>query len=251
MKNTGSAPAKITIAGSVVNPVGYDGVGTVDGLGHDKFGQNVNEIKATPSLRGLAMSSRKVKPEDGRVRDDGPDDALARRRPTSPTGSAASGGTTCRSSGTTSPPTACSRTSAEASPSPDKQTDVGTLGLVATIAPGREVVLPFILSWNFPNVLNYFDIVPEQRGRIFKNHYAEKYPDAWAAAEYLQTNLGRLEASSRAFHDAFFSSTLPPYVLDAVSSQAAIIRTTTGLWLEGGQLLRLRGLRRPVAAAAR
>mgnify|MGYP003331276187 CR=1 FL=1 len=41
-------------------------------------------------------------------------------------------------------------------------------------------------------------------------------------------------ASQRAFHDAFFSSTLPPYVLDAVSSQAAIIRTTTGMWLSGG-----------------
>ena len=40
-----------------------------------------------------------------------------------------------------------------------------------------------------------------------------------------QQNLGRLEASSRAFHDALFASTLPPYVLDAVSSQASIIRT--------------------------
>jgi uncharacterized protein (DUF608 family) len=123
---------------------------------------------------------------------------------------------------------------AEASPSPDKQTDVGTLGLTATIAPGGEVVLPFILSWNFPNVLNYFDIVPEQRGRIFKNHYVAKHPDAWAAAEYLQANLGRLETESRAVHDAFFSTTLPPYVLDAVSSQAAIIRTTTGMRLEAG-----------------
>ena len=240
VKNTGSAPAKITIAGSVMNPIGFDGVGQVDGLGHDKFGQNVNEIKQTPALRGLAMSSRKVKSEEAAfgtmalatswpdvtylshwVRGDWWDDLQIFWDDFAADGRL--------------------KDLAEISPSPDKRTDVGTLGLMATVAPGEEVVLPFILSWSFPNVLNYFDIVPEQRGRIFKNHYAERFPDAWAAAEYLQANLGRLESESRAFARAFFSTTLPPYVLDAVSSQAAIIRTTTGLWLEGGRYFGFEG----------
>jgi uncharacterized protein (DUF608 family) len=240
VKNTGTAPARITIAGSVMNPVGFDGEGQVDGIGHDKFGQNVNEVKRTPTLRGLAMSSRKVKPEAPAfgtmalstpwpdvttlthwVRGDWWDDLQIFWDDFTADGKL--------------------QDVAEVSPSPDKRTDVGTLGLMATVAPGEEIVLPFILSWHFPNVLNYFDIVPEQRGRIFKNHYAEKYPDAWAAAEYLQANLGRLEAASRAFHKAFFSTTLPPYVLDAVSSQAAIIRTTTGLWLEGGKYFGFEG----------
>jgi uncharacterized protein (DUF608 family) len=216
VKNTGAAPAKITIAGSVLNPVGFDGEGQVDGLGHDKFGQNVNEIKKAATLRGLAMSSRKVKPEAAAsgtmalatpwpditylthwVRGDWWDDLQIFWDDFAADGQL--------------------KDLAEVSPSPDKQTDVGTLGLMASLAPGEEVVLPFILSWNFPNVLNYFDIVPEQRGRIFKNHYAERFQDAWAAAEYLQKNIVRLEAESRAFHKAFFSTTLPPYVLDAVS----------------------------------
>ncbi|HOW85757.1 MAG TPA: GH116 family glycosyl hydrolase [Candidatus Aminicenantes bacterium] len=233
VKNTGAATAKVTVAGSFINPVGYDGVGMVDGLGNDKFGQNVNEYKATAALRGLALSSRKVgagEPAYGTMAlttpwpdvtylthwvrgewwddlqifwDDFGDDGRLRDL-------------------------------AEVSPSPDKQTDVGTLGLMATIAPGQEVVLPFIVSWHFPNVLNYFDIVPGQRGRLFKNYYASRHADAWAAAEYLQANLDRLEKPSRAFHDAFFGTTLPPYVLDAVSSQAAIIRTTTGFRLADG-----------------
>ena len=240
VKNTGSAPAKITIAGSIINPVGYDGVGTVDGLGHDKFGQNVNEIRTTPTLRGLAMSSGKVKPGDAAfgtmalttswpdttylthwVRGDWWDDLQIFWDDLAADGRL--------------------KDLAEASPSPDKQTDVGTLGLVATIGPGEEAVLPFIVSWNFPNVLNYFDVVPEQRGRIFKNHYATAFADAWAAAEYLQANLARLEKASRAFHDAFFATTLPPYVLDAVSSQASIIRTTTGFRLEGGNFFGFEG----------
>jgi non-lysosomal glucosylceramidase len=240
IKNTSAAPAKVTVAGSVVNPIGYDGEGQVDGLGHDKFGQNVNEIKRTDALRGLAMSSRKVKPEAPAfgtmalttpwpevtylthwVRGDWWDDLQIFWDDFAADGRL--------------------KDLDEVSPSPDKRTDAGTLGLVATVAPGQEVTLPFILSWSFPNVLNYFDIVPEQRGRIFKNHYAERFADAWAAAEHLQANLTRLEAASRAFHDAFFSSTLPPYVLDAVSSQASIIRTTTGLWLEGGNFFGFEG----------
>jgi hypothetical protein len=63
VKNLGSAPARVTVAGSVLNPIGYDGEGQIGGLGNDKFGQNTNELRRTPTLRGLAMSSRKVKPE--------------------------------------------------------------------------------------------------------------------------------------------------------------------------------------------
>ena len=240
IKNTGAAPANVTVAGSVINPIGYNGEGQVDGLGNDKFGQNVNEIKKTATLRGLAMSSRKVKSDSPAfgtmalaspwpdvtylthwVRGDWWDDLQIFWDDFAADGRL--------------------KDLDEVSPSPDKRTDVGTLGLAATLAPGEEVTLPFILSWSFPNVLNYFDIVPEQRGRIFKNHYAERFADAWAAAEHLQSNLGRLEEASRTFHKAFFSTTLPPYVLDAVSSQASIIRTTTGLWLEGGNFFGFEG----------
>ena len=240
VKNLGPSPVKVTIAGSILNPIGYDGDGQIGGLGNDKFGQNVNELRKTATLRGLAMSSNKVKPGTpafGTV-------ALATPWPDITylthwvrgewwddlqifwDDFAADGRL---------------KDLDEVSPSPDKQSDVGTLGLVATIEPGGEVTLPFILSWSFPNFLNYFDVVPEQRGKIYKNHYAERFADAWAAAEYLQANLGRLESDSRRFHDAFFASTLPPYVLDAVSSQAAIIRTPTCFWLEGGKFFGFEG----------
>jgi len=240
VKNLGPSPAKITIAGSILNSVGYDGEGQVGGLGNDKFGQNVNELKRTAALRGLALSSKKVKtgtPAFGTM-------ALATPWPDITylthwvrgewwddlqlfwDDFAADGRL---------------KDLAEVSASPDEQTDVGTLGLVATIEPGAEVTLPFILSWSFPNFLDYFDVVPEQRGRIYTNHYAERFADAWAAAEYLQANLDRLEKDSRRFHDAFFASTLPPYVLDAVSSQAAIIRTATCFWLEGGKFFGFEG----------
>ncbi|HYA48107.1 MAG TPA: GH116 family glycosyl-hydrolase, partial [Burkholderiales bacterium] len=240
IRNTGPSPAKVTVAASILNPVGYDGEGAIGGLGNEKFGQNVNELRKTATLRGLAMSSNKVKPGSPAagtmalttpwpdvtflthwVRGEWWDDLQIFWDDFSADGRL--------------------KDLVEVSPSPDKQSDIGTLGLVATIQPGAEVSLPFILSWNFANVLDYFDVVPEQRGKIYKNHYGERFPDAWAAAEYLQANLERLEKESRRFHDAFFGSTLPSYVLDAVSSQAAIIRTPTCFWLEGGAFFGFEG----------
>jgi non-lysosomal glucosylceramidase len=240
VRNLSAKPAKVTIAGSVLNPVGFDGTGTIGGLGSDNFGQNVNEIRKTPTLNGLFLSSRKVKPDAPAfgtmalaspwknvtylshwVRGDWWDDLQIFWDDFAADGRL--------------------NDLAEASPSPDNRTDVGTLGLMAEIEPFGEATLPFILSWNFPNFLDYFDIVRGQRGQIFRNHYAERFSDAWQAADYLAANLPALEKATRQFHSVFYGSTLPPYVLDAVSSQAAITRTTTCFWLEGGQFYGFEG----------
>ena len=61
------------------------------------------------------------------------------------------------------------------------------------------------------------------------NWFATQWPDAWAAAKETLERLPDLTARTRAFHDALFDSTLPRQVLDAVSSQMSIIRTTTCL----------------------
>jgi uncharacterized protein (DUF608 family) len=240
VKNLSSGRIKASVAGSVLNPIGFDGQGNLDSIANEKFGQNVNEIRKSAVLSGLAMSSKKAEPQSPAfgtmalatpwkdityishwVRGDWWDDLQIFWDDFSDDGRL--------------------KDSAEASPSPDGRTDLGTLGLTVSLGPAEEAALPFVLSWNFPNVLNYFDVVPKQRGSLLRNHYAERFADAWAAAEYLVQNLDRLERETRLFHDAVFASTLPPYVLDAVSSQASIIRTTTCFWLEGGRFFGFEG----------
>jgi non-lysosomal glucosylceramidase len=122
-----------------------------------------------------------------------------------------------------------------ATPSPTGQTDVGTLGLMASIPAGGTVELPFILSWCFPNLTNYWNQEQEVTGKRVGNYYATRFSDAWDAARYTAANLPRLEAETRSYHDTLFESTLPPVVLDAASSQSAIIRTTTCLRAEDGR----------------
>lgn len=119
----------------------------------------------------------------------------------------------------------------------DRAGDVGSLGLVATVPAGESVTLTFLLTWSFPVYeKTWHDCGCEgacAKPR-WRNYYARQFPDALAAARYTATNLPQLEAETRLFHDALFNSTLPTVVLDAVSSQASIIKSTTCLRLPDG-----------------
>jgi non-lysosomal glucosylceramidase len=126
-------------------------------------------------------------------------------------------------------------------PSSGGASDIATLGLQASLAPGESVTLPIIIGWHFPNYVKYWGI-PEQACACgessprptWRNYYATQYKDALDAASYYVRNEARLYAETRQFHNALFSCTLPTYVLDAVSSQASILHSPTVIRLEDG-----------------
>ena len=102
--------------------------------------------------------------------------------------------------------TAGSRTATTRGPRPTSAADIGTLGADRRARTLRaRSTLPFIIAWHFPNVLNYFDVVPEAAGR--------RPPEPLRRA--LRRRLGRRRVSSsgtcaasrsrrRLFHDALF-----------------------------------------------
>ena len=98
-----------------------------------------------------------------------------------------------------------------------------------------------MLAWHFPNLVNYWGPVRDTAGPdgvvrpALTNWFATQWPDAWAVARETLGRLDELTARTRAFRDALFDSTLPAEVLDAVSSQMSIIRTTTCLRTEDGR----------------
>ncbi len=106
---------------------------------------------------------------------------------------------------------------------------------LCTLAPRftGSATVTFVLAWHFPVVENYWNREQQVRGQRLRTRYAERFADARAVAEYALKNMDRLEGWTRKFHGAFFGSTLPAAVLDAASSQASILRTTTCLYLEG------------------
>ena len=114
------------------------------------------------------------------------------------------------------------------------------------IAPGEAAEFEFIISWYRPNrVKSWFksdsaacccdgdDCCPPEQASIIRNYYA-KFGPALDSAAYLIENLPRLEEESRRFADALMSSTLPYPVLDAVSANITVIRSTTCFQVEDG-----------------
>ncbi len=128
--------------------------------------------------------------------------------------------------------------------------DIATLGMKAAVGPGETVTLPLFVTWSFPTMEGYWrpdvtETLPDGTAITGKprwqNHYARRFPDALSAAAFLAEHHGRLLAGTRRFSDALFSSTLPDYVLDAVSSQIATIRSTTCIVLPDGTLYSFEG----------
>lgn len=113
----------------------------------------------------------------------------------------------------------------------------GTVAAHALIKAASEIAIPFFIIWHFPTVEHWQKRRGEdgiERAATWRNYYATQWSDAWDVAEYVVSNYDRLYEETRRFHDTLFSSTLPTHVLDAVSSQLSVLRSTTCLRLEDG-----------------
>ncbi|MHB0877654.1 MAG: GH116 family glycosyl-hydrolase [Anaerolineae bacterium] len=244
LTNTGSVPVDASIAGSMFNAVGYQGSGPFIG---PHLGQNSNTVIDESALRGLHLTSAKYAAGDPRF------GSLALT--------------------TTWPNTFCQEASLRAgwfdamhdfwdhfsatgtlpqrsySPSEDGSSDVGTLGLRARLQPGETVTLPFFVTWHFPNFVKYWGVhrmsqdccCGEEARPVWRNYYASQWQDALDVARYYAANEERLYRETKLFHDTLFASRLPPYVLDAVSSQASILHSPTVLRLTDGTLYGFEG----------
>jgi len=113
--------------------------------------------------------------------------------------------------------------------------DTGSLVIRLRLRPGETATVPILITWHFPTCEKYWG-----RGQTtepaptWRNYYASQWRDAWDVALYVRKHFPRLHRETRLFHDALWSSTVPDYVLDAVSSQLSILRSPTVLRLADG-----------------
>ena len=118
-----------------------------------------------------------------------------------------------------------------------------TLAVRLPSVPGKTQTARFVLSWNFPNCVNYWDPekpcgcdgeCKEKKQKTWKNYYATQFKDSTQSAAYCLNNWDRLREDTVSFKDALFKSDLPPAVIDAVSSNISILKSPTVLRLEDG-----------------
>lgn len=126
----------------------------------------------------------------------------------------------------------------------------GSILLAGTLAPGESRTYPILISWHFPNC--YLQVgaadpvevggaagcrsFPEGVPPRWRPYYTSIWNDAREIALYVEEHYDSLRARTLAFKEALFSSTLPAYVLDAVSANLAILKSPTVLRLENGDL---------------
>lgn len=111
--------------------------------------------------------------------------------------------------------------------------DVSSLLLRAVIPAGGSVTLPVYLTWHFPVRLNPWKM-HESLPDTLETFVGAHFKDAWDVAEYFEANAGRLRQGTSLWREAIFGSTLPATVLEAVTSQASILRTNTCFLLADG-----------------
>ncbi|MFN7939054.1 MAG: GH116 family glycosyl hydrolase [Bryobacteraceae bacterium] len=136
----------------------------------------------------------------------------------------------------------------ECPPSDDGFTEYATLAAHFRLAPGATEKITFVIAWHFPNIEDYWTgtkpyFFKQQidEKRLIRNRYGTRFPDAWAPAAYTLRHLNELRADSVKYRDALYTSTLPPEVIDAISSQVSTIRTNTYLVTENGTPLAFEG----------
>jgi uncharacterized protein (DUF608 family) len=262
VRNVGSAPVEVTVAGSVFNPIGHGGhVDLIPRIAGDPS----TEYRDDGGISGLAFSTSLAADDlaHGSL-------ALVARggelsakpwSPTSPDG-VSDLWDDLHDDGRLDPGFDASPVLGHVHDDPDepamsihwpeqlaamRKQHTGALAVTATVAPDEEHAFEFVLAWHFPNRPRAWVpgglLEPTNADQVVRNHYATLHADAWAVARHLVENLAELEARTRLFHESLWGSTLPAEVLDAIGSNITVLRSTTCFRLEDGTFAGWEGCR--------
>jgi uncharacterized protein (DUF608 family) len=119
----------------------------------------------------------------------------------------------------------------------EPSTPVGSVAIRQSIPAGGTRSFRFLLAWHFPNRTPErcgWDAPKGQEKALLGNYYCARFPDAWAVAEHVSTNLKDLEPKTRAFVTALQHSTLPAAVKDAASANLSTLVSNTSFRIADG-----------------
>jgi non-lysosomal glucosylceramidase len=242
VQNTGDSDLDVTVVGSLLNAVGFTGVGDFGWVKPEGFGGNVNRFTQEAGLRGVVFTSGKH-PEDSLLYGSMSLATTDRDVTVKPHWYRSGWWDNLREFWDDLASDGLLTDHGYESSSEEGKTDVGSMGVVKRVGPGEAVDFTFLVAWHFPNRVGNWN----QRlggcgcGGTAYNRYAARFNDAWDVCRHYVKHRDRLDELSRAFRDALYGSTLPVQVVDAVASNITVIRSSTCFWLEDGAFLAYEG----------
>ena len=116
----------------------------------------------------------------------------------------------------------------------------GSIQLSGSLKKGESITYPILITWHFPNCHltspsnNDSCCDDDNPTPPWRPFYTSLWQDAAEVATYVHKNYTTLKSRTQAFQKALFSSTVPNYVLDAVSANLGILKSPTFLRQENG-----------------
>jgi hypothetical protein len=102
-------------------------------------------------------------------------------------------------------------------PSVPGRTVNGAVAATLSLPPNATAEVPFLLTWHYPNKYN-------GAGQWMGCHYATQWPDAQAVLREAAANFEPWRARTELFRRTLYDSTLPYWLLDCLTANAAILR---------------------------
>lgn len=119
------------------------------------------------------------------------------------------------------------------SPEAEKTID-GALATGFSLQPGEEKTITFVLSWHFPKGTFGRGDIAEWSFIEGGSQYENWWADANAVDSYVAENFDYLDETTRLYHETMYSSSLPRYMLDRISSNLCVLKSPTTFWTKDG-----------------
>ncbi len=119
--------------------------------------------------------------------------------------------------------------------SPKKGVTVdGALAKDFSLKPGEEKTITFVLSWHFPKGTFGHGDIPLWHFVEGGSQYENWWADANEVDKYVKENFNYLESTTKLYHETMYSSNIPRYVLDRISSNLCVLKSPTSFWTKDG-----------------
>ncbi len=233
-------PLRASVAASLQNAVGWNGVAPIFDTNCQGYGGNVNNLVRLNDLTIITMQNDWLPADDGR----NGSMALAVEAPEA---TSLTRWTDLDAFWADFAADGAFADAAGAAPSPAGATWNGALAVPFALEPGESRTIRFTLAWHFPNryvnwsQVNYFRFMDTKSRFWLGNRYNTWFRSALDVVTHVAANRVRLTAETRLARDTFFDTTLPPPLIDAVTSQMSIARTPTCFWTEDGNFYGFEG----------
>ncbi|CAA9572960.1 MAG: GH116 [uncultured Thermomicrobiales bacterium] len=222
-----------SVAATLQNAVGWDGIAPIFDTRSQLYGGNVNALVRVGDMTALSMGNAWLPADDPRAGTM----VLAVRAPE------ATHLTQWADLGAFWDDFAADGRLAntqDSTPSAAGRTWNGALAVPMTLQPGEARTVAFTLAWYFPNrhvnysQSHYFNFEDDKSKFWLGNRYNRWFRSALDVATYVEEHRDRLSDQTRLARDTFYDTTLPAPLIEAVGSQMSIARTPTCFWVEDG-----------------